>query len=106
MTRAGRWLAEHESGIPAALDAHLRSAVGTEDGLDEGTEDALLAAGQRMLALAIARAPMTRAEALDVLGADALVTFALEAAADDPRRLAGRADVAMCRIAALAEEAP
>jgi len=46
---------------------------------------------------------MTRAHALDVLSADALLTYAFEAAADEPSRLTARADLAMQRIAALAE---
>jgi hypothetical protein len=43
-----------------------------------------------------------REMALDLLAIDALVTYAFEAAAEDPARLDARAGEAMTRIAALA----
>ena len=100
MSDVRAWLGAHEGGVPPALAAHLRDAVRIAD----GPVADLLAAGERLLRRAIAATPMTRAQALDVLGADALVTCAFEAAADDPSRLVQRADAAMTRIAALAEE--
>jgi hypothetical protein len=42
---------------------------------------------------------MSRAQALDLLAADALLTYAFEAAADEPQSLVARADDAMLRIA-------
>ena len=39
--------------------------------------------------------PLTRAQALDLLAADAFATYALEVAADEPESLAARADSAM-----------
>ncbi len=44
----------------------------------------------------------TRDRALDLLAVDALVTYALEAGADDPARFEERAGEAMRRFAALA----
>ncbi len=44
---------------------------------------------------------LTRASALDLLAIDALVTYAFEAAADEPERLEERAGQALARIAAL-----
>jgi hypothetical protein len=64
--------------------------------------EALAAASEQQLSDALRASPMTRAQALDVLGADALLTFAFEAAADDPSMLTARADAAMLRVAALA----
>ena len=101
MSGAREWLAAHERGVPPALANHLRASV--EGG--EHTVEELLAGGERMLERAMSSDPMTRAQALDVLGADALVTYAFEAAADEPGQLAGRADAAMRRIAQLAEDA-
>jgi hypothetical protein len=46
---------------------------------------------------------LTRASALDLLAVDAIVTYAFEAAADEPGRLERRASDALARIAALAE---
>jgi hypothetical protein len=55
------------------------------------------------LALVIApREGDARAAALDLLAADACVTWALEAAADEPGTLAQRAEDAMRRITQLA----
>lgn len=110
MSDVHQWLAAHERGVPPALARHMRDSVvsgsGTSSGTTgtSGTVDDLLSGGESMLRSAIAAIPMTRAQALDVLGADALVTYAFEAAADEPRRLVERADAAMSRIAVLAEE--
>ena len=46
---------------------------------------------------------LTRDAALDLLAVDALVTYAFEAAADEPSSLEARAGRALARIAALAE---
>ena len=46
---------------------------------------------------------LTRSAGLDLLAVDALVTYVLEAAADDPQELDARTESAMARIAALAE---
>ena len=46
---------------------------------------------------------LTRESGLDLLAVDALVTYAFEAAADEPVELEERAERALARIAALAE---
>jgi len=46
---------------------------------------------------------LTRDSALDLLAVDALVTYAVEAAADDPDRLDARTEAALARIAELAK---
>jgi hypothetical protein len=104
-------MAEHEDGVPESLVLKLRDAVGGEavggeaDSATSAAADQLAAAAERMLRGALVPTPMTRAQALDVLGADALVTYAFEAAADEPEQFIERADAAMRRIAALAEDA-
>jgi hypothetical protein len=66
--------------------------------------EALLRAGERLLAEVIApRSGDARAAALDLLAADACVTWAFEAGADEPGTLAARAEDAMQRIALAAE---
>jgi len=47
---------------------------------------------------------VARANALDLLAADACVTWAFEAAADEPVSIAGRAELATMGIAAIAAE--
>jgi hypothetical protein len=96
-----QWLAGHEAGVPEALRARLQRAV--HAGGAEPIADELARAGERLLAGVLDADAMTRAHALDVLSADALLTYAFEAAADEPSQLALRADAAMQRIAALAE---
>jgi hypothetical protein len=64
--------------------------------------DALMAAGELLMQDVLAAPSQRRDSALDLLAADACVTYAFEAAADDPTRIAGWADDAMQRIARLA----
>jgi len=70
--------------------------------LDAGAAaDACLQSAER-LAVELLRGPSTtRDSALDLLAADALVTYAFEAAAESPADLAPRAAEAMRRIASL-----
>lgn len=101
MNAAREWLSAHDAGVPDALSTRLRSALQTA--AEKPVADELAEAGERLLARALEAEAMTRAHALDVLGADALLTYAFEAAADEPSQLASRADAAMQRIAALVE---
>lgn len=86
----------------AALRARVASAL-----LDEGGDAAdaspppelCLAAGERLLDAALAGDERSRATALDLLAADALVTRAFELAAGHPE-LERLAEAAMRRIAA------
>jgi hypothetical protein len=63
--------------------------------------EALLVAGERLTAELLRGGSTTRESALDLLTADALVTYAFEAGAESPTDLAERAADAMTRIAAL-----
>lgn len=98
----GTWIAQLEPAPPAALlqrlhellaDAANRPAV--------EVPEVCLAAGERLLDTLLQSGSTSRATALDLLAVDALVTYAFEAAADDPTRLVDRATAAMQRIAAL-----
>ncbi len=94
------WVGEREHTMPPALAAHLREAMaGAERGEVTGTPDRLIAAGIDLVATVAAAEPMSRDQALDLLVADALLTYAFEAAADEPETLVARADAAMRRIA-------
>ena len=84
------WLSGRRPVPPKALGARLAEAVGDEAGSPAVT---LAAVGGRLLGT-VARAPsQDRGHALDLLAADALVTYAFEAQAEaDVRGLARLAE--------------
>ncbi|HEY6807534.1 MAG TPA: hypothetical protein VI160_02005 [Gemmatimonadales bacterium] len=95
MTRAAlsHWLDARRPAPPPALRAHLDAALAADPGPDAPLADQLATLGRRLLER-VAEAPgQPRAQALDLLAADALVTYAFEAQ--------GETDVA--GLAALAE---
>ena len=94
------WLADRCPTPPAALRARLRQVL-PADGVDA---EVCLRAGEALLARLLEDDCAARGSALDLLVADALVTYAFEAAADDPGSLEARAERAMTRIAALGDE--
>jgi hypothetical protein len=98
----GAWMAGIEPVPPEALHRRLCELVApwAELPLSEVPE-ACLEAGERLLDALLASGSTSRATALDLLAVDALVTYAFQAAADDPRRLEERSARAMARIAAL-----
>jgi hypothetical protein len=65
----------------------------------------LISGAEVLLQRVVAASPMTRAQAVDLLTADALVTYAFEVAAEVPDTLPELATAAMGHIAALAEDA-
>lgn len=103
-TAAGSWVAAHAEQPPAALRARLDGVLGSDSvGADDAVATALLQAGQALLASILRSGSTQRDAALDLLTADALVTYAFEAAADDPASLDGRAADAMRAIAAVVD---
>ena len=66
--------------------------------------DAFVEASTVLLRRVLTSGAVARANALDLLAADACVTWAFEAAADDPAGIAGRAERATQDIAAIAAE--
>lgn len=100
------WLDARTPAPPAALAAQVRAAFGPALDAEASTvSEAALAAAERLLASLLARGCLSRDQAGALLTADALVTYALEAAADDPAHVAERADDVMRRIAALVPDA-
>ena len=63
----------------------------------------LLGAAREAMATLLQDGCLTRPSALDLLAVDALVTYAFEAAADEPERIDARAHQALASIAAVAE---
>lgn len=102
MSTVGEWLASRDPAPPEALRERLHDALGVDlqrSGSD--TAAACLAAGERLLAVVLASENEGRDNALDLLAADALVTYAFEAASEEPALLAARASAAMTRMATL-----
>jgi hypothetical protein len=66
------------------------------------TPESYLAAGERLLTHLLSGDCSSRDCALDLLAADALVTYAFELAANEPSRIGARAQQAIARLAALA----
>lgn len=99
------WLEARRPAPPPALAARLREAllVAGSDGGD--VAERCLDAGERLLAGLLARDCAHRSAALDLLAADALVTYAFEAASEAPERMDELARRAMANLAALAARA-
>lgn len=97
------WVASREPAAPPALATHMLRALG-EDGGRPAREAAAvcLAAGERLAAALQRSDAASRASALDLLTADALVTLAFEAASDTPDQIDGLSLDAMHRFAKLA----
>jgi hypothetical protein len=103
----GEWLATRAPSPPAALRAHIAAELGDAAGEDVSHASArFLSAGERLVAALLECGSTTRESALDLLTADAFVTYAFEAASESPADLATQASEAMVRIASLAAVHP
>jgi hypothetical protein len=103
----GEWLVRRLPAPPAALRARLESALGPALGRDDAhATDILLEAAEALVRGLMRGDAASRQSALDLLAADALVTYAFEAAAESPAGLVADASRAMTRLAALAAPAP
>jgi hypothetical protein len=95
------WLRARQPAAPPRLAARVESALGDRCELpNTQAADACLDASVDLLRELLSRESAGRESALDLLAADALVTYAFEAAAQDPQTLATRADDAMRRLSA------
>jgi hypothetical protein len=92
---------------PAALVGRLDAVLGADVDLSaEQAPEVCLRAGERLAAELLANNSTSRDSALDLLTADALVTYAFEAASSAPAGIDARAAAAMKRIAAIGVSAP
>ena len=101
------WLDARRPAPPPRLRARIDAALGRaleKDATDAAT--ACLSAGEQLARELLIENATSRDSALDLLAADALVTYAFEAASQRPGELAGRSRAAMARIAALADASP
>ena len=101
-----RWLDARDPAPPAALAARVQAAVDLPAAPPSAIPAAALDAGVATLAAVLGDGGTTRASAIDLLAADALVTWAFEAAAESPGELDALAADAMERIARLATAEP
>ena len=104
MTTIGEWMAARTPCPPDALRVRIEHLLG--DALSRDVSEApahLLSAGETLAESLLRSGSTTRETALDLLAVDALVTYAFEAAGEDPQRLDERAADAMSRISALAD---
>ena len=89
---------------PAALSARLNAVLA--ESLGESSDrvpDIFLAAGERLVAELLRNTNTSRDSALDLLTADALLTYAFESAGGNVSTIDARAAEAMRRIASLAD---
>ena len=101
------WLRAREPQPPPALSARLEAVLGAS--LAEPAEevsDVFLSAGERLVSELLRSNSTSRDSALDLLTADALVTYAFEAASDTPSAIEACAAAAMSRIGALGATRP
>lgn len=97
------WLRERDPAPPARLAARIEKAIGARGGEAAMNAAAVCLDGcETLLADVAARPSPGRETALDLLAADALATYALEAAAESPATLEARTHDAMKRLAAIA----
>lgn len=100
------WLDARAEPMPPALRERMAQALAAlappaDASAARGVHDTLLVAGEAMLARLLNHNRTTREAALDLLAADAFVTYAFEAAAEDGGAISERARKAMVQIAAL-----
>ena len=101
-TTVGEWMARMVPAPPPALHVRLCELIGAAASRPVSeVPEACLEAGEQLLDALLASGATTRSTALDLLAVDSLITYAFQAAADDPTRLEERAARAMARIAAL-----
>ncbi len=107
MTSHVEWLEKvsRDSAAPPDLAACVRQLLETHPEWDTLSRvDAFVAASEALLRRVLDGGAVARANALDLLAADACVTWAFEAAADDPRSIVARAERATSGIATIAAE--
>ncbi|HEV7994476.1 MAG TPA: hypothetical protein VGP25_21820 [Gemmatimonadaceae bacterium] len=101
------WLDSRRPPPPPALRARIDAALADSLGADEReAAEACLRAGEQVVESLLRENATSRDSAIDLLAADALVTYAFEAASDRPAELTALAANAMSRIGALGADGP
>lgn len=103
----GEWLSTRTPPAPDALRGRVEQVLAEHLADDSTTTpDVCLAVAERMLRDLNERPSAGRDSALDLLTADALATYAFEAAAERPETIRARADQAMIRLSSVATTTP
>lgn len=98
------WLATRRPPAPAALSDRLLAMLGDTTAVaHDDVPELCIRTAERELARLLRGDQRARGCAVDLLAVDALVTYAMEAAADDPARLAARAEAAIAALSSLPE---
>ena len=102
---AERWLATRDDAAPSSLCPRLAAAVRAPELVSDGSlAGQLCGAGEALLVRVLTGGCASRSAAPDLLAADALVTYAFEAAAESAEEtsasIEGLAAAAMRRVAA------
>ena len=99
------WLQLREPVAPRALIARIAPLLAAHVEWESlPRTDAFVEASELLLRRVLAGNLVARASALDLLASDACVTYAFEAASDEPATIGDRASAAMRRIAGIASE--
>jgi len=99
------WLDARRPAPPVRLRARIDAALGSAlHGDADAAVVACLRAGEELTRELLRENATSRESALELLAADALVTYAFEAASERPGELAAACRAAMVRIATLAGE--
>jgi len=94
------WLRGRAPAAPPELLERMVDALGQHARRDaKDAPDACVTAAEQLVRALVARPDAGREAALDLLSADALVTYAFEAGADTPGWIAEQAPAAMARFA-------
>jgi hypothetical protein len=102
---ARRWIGERRPPAPPALVARVDAALLASGSAGDDVVGICLSAAEGILARLLADGAIDRGAALDLLAADALATYAFEAAANDPDAIPARARAAMARLSSFADDA-
>ncbi len=103
-TSARAYVDAHAGQVPPVLIERVQAVLAAGSAAEQlPVADALLKASTTLLGAVLADREAGREVALDLLAADACVTWAFEAAADAPGTLPAQAELAMERIAELAK---
>ena len=98
------WLAQRTPVVPEALRERVTFQLGDQcNAPAAGASEACAAAGVRVVESLISTECAQRQHAIDLLAADALVTYAIESAAERSPDFAAEMDRLVARVAAVAE---
>ena len=95
------WLSSTHATAPA-LSQRMRAAIDSVDAVGGAVEDRALSGALQLAKEVLRETAGARTSAITLLAADALMTYAFEAAADTPDRIDALAEDAIRRVSAMA----